>query len=154
MNSVHKPYFLKLLAKWQDVYMRKILAVLTPVVLVASLASCSSSDANEDGNVSADTTEMPADSTAKVAAPVEISVTVGTDSATDRVEEIPLGSQVNITLTNPNADDEFHLHEYDLTTGETPKGEAAVISFMADKAGAFDLESHVTDEVLVVISVK
>jgi hypothetical protein len=126
--------------------MRKILAVLTPVVLVASLASCSSSDANEDGNVSADTTEMPADSTAKVAAPVEISVTVGTDSATDRVEEVPLGSQVNITLSNPNADDEFHLHEYDLTT--------AVISFTADKAGDFDLESHVTDEVLVVISVK
>jgi hypothetical protein len=70
------------------------------------------------------------------------------------VEEVPLGSQVNITLTNPNADDEFHLHEYDLSTGDTPKGEAAVISFTADKAGLFDLESHVTDEVLVVISIK
>ena len=61
---------------------------------------------------------------------------------------------MNITLTNPNADDEFHLHEYDLTAGDTPKGEAAVISFTADKAGLFDLESHVTEEVLVVISVK
>jgi hypothetical protein len=134
--------------------MRKILAVITPLVLVVSLASCSNNDADEGGNLSADTTEMPADSTAKVAAPIEISVTVGTDSAADRVEEVPLGSQVNITLTNPNADDEFHLHDYDLTAGKTPKGEKAVISFTADKAGIFDLESHVTDEVLVVISVK
>jgi hypothetical protein len=143
-----------LLAKWQDVQMRKILAVITPLVLVVSLASCSNNDADEGSNLSADTTEMPADSTAKVAGPIEISVTVGTDSAVDRVEEVALGSQVNITLTNPNAADEFHLHEYDLTSGETPKGEAAVISFTADKAGDFDLESHVTDEVLVVISVK
>jgi hypothetical protein len=142
------------LAKWQDVQMRKILAVITPLVLVVSLASCSNNDADEGGNLSADTTEMPADSTAKVAAPIEISVTVGTDSAADRVEEVPLGSQVNITLTNPNADDELHLHDYDLTAGKTPKGEKAVISFTADKAGIFDLESHVTDEVLVVISVK
>jgi hypothetical protein len=134
--------------------MRKILAVITPLVLVVSLASCSNNDADEGSNLSADTTEMPADSTAKVAGPMEISVTVGTDSAVDRVEEVSLGSQVNITLTNPNAVDEFHLHEYDLTSGETPKGEAAVISFTADKAGDFDLESHVTDEVLVVISVK
>jgi len=143
-----------LLAKWQDVQMRKIIAVITPLVLVVSLASCSINDADEGSNLSADTTEMPGDSTAKVAGPIEISVTVGTDSAVDRVEEVSLGSQVNITLTNPNAADEFHLHEYDLTSGETPKGEAAVISFTADKAGDFDLESHVTDEVLVVISVK
>jgi len=142
------------LSKWQDVQMRKILAVITPLVLVVSLASCSNNDADDGDNLSADTTEMSADSTAKVAGPIEISVTVGTDSATDRVEEVALGSQVNITLTNPNAADEFHLHEYDLTSGETPKGEAAVISFTADKAGDFDLESHVTDEVLVVISVK
>jgi hypothetical protein len=134
--------------------MRKIFAVLTPLVLVASLAACADNDADEGGNFPPDTTEMPADSTAKVAAPMEISVTVGTDSAADRVEEVPLGSQVNITLTNPNADDEFHLHDYDLTAGKTPKGEAAVISFTADKAGVFDLESHVTEEVLVVISVK
>lgn len=134
--------------------MRKIFAVLTPLVLVASLTACSDNDADEGGNFPPGTTEMPADSTAKVAAPIEISVTVGTDSAADRVEEVPLGSQVNITLTNPNADDEFHLHDYDLTAGKTPKGEKAVISFTADKAGIFDLESHVTEEVLVVISVK
>ncbi len=131
-----------------------LFAVVTPLLLIASLASCSDTDADEGANLSADTTVVAADPSAKVAGPTEISVTVGTDSAVDRVEEVPLGSQVNITLTNPNADDEFHLHEYDLSTGDTPKGEAAVISFTADKAGLFDLESHVTDEVLVIISIK
>ena len=134
--------------------MRKLFAVVTPLLLIASLASCSDTDADEGANLSADTTVVAGDPSAKVAGPTEISVTVGTDSAADRIEEVALGSQVNITLTNPNADDEFHLHEYDLSTGDTPKGEAAVISFTADKAGLFDLESHVTDEVLVIISIK
>ena len=134
--------------------MRKLFAVVTPLLLIASLASCSDNDADEEANLSADTTVVAADPSAKVAGPTEISVTVGTDSAADRIEEVALGSQVNITLTNPNADDEFHLHEYDLSTGDTPKGESAVISFTADKAGLFDLESHVTDEVLVIISIK
>jgi hypothetical protein len=134
--------------------MRKLFVMVAPLLLIASLASCSDTDADEGATLSTDTTVVAADPSAKVAGRIEISVTVGTDSAADRVEEVPLGSQVNITLTNPNADDEFHLHDYDLTAGETPKGEAAVISFTADKAGLFDLESHVTDEVLVVISVK
>lgn len=134
--------------------MRKLFAVVAPLFLIASLASCSDTDADEGANLSSDTTVVAADPSAKVAGPTEISVTVGTDSAADRVEEVSLGSQVKITLTNPNADDEFHLHEYDLSTGDTPKGESAVISFTADKAGLFDLESHVTDEVLVIISIK
>jgi hypothetical protein len=134
--------------------MRKLFAVVTPLLLIASLASCSDTDADEGANLSADTTVVAADPSAKVAGPTDISVTVGADSSADRIEEVPLGSQVNITLTNPNADDEFHLHEYDLSTGDTPKGESAVISFTADKAGLFDLESHVTDEVLVIISIK
>ena len=134
--------------------MRKLFAMVTPLLLIASLASCSDTDADEGANLSADTTVVAADPSAKVAGPTEISVTVGTDSAADRIEEVALGSQVNITLTNPKADDEFHLHEYDLSTGDTPKGESAVISFTADKAGLFDLESHVTDEVLVIISIK
>ena len=142
--------------EWHDGCMRKLFAVVTPLLLIASLASCSDNEADEGGNIpsSPSSPTAPAGSSAKIAGPTEISVTVGTDSAADRVEEVRLGSQVNITLTNPNADDEFHLHDYDLTAGKTPKGEAAVISFTADKAGLFDLESHVTEEVLIVISVK
>jgi hypothetical protein len=104
--------------------------------------------------MAADSTLAPEMPNAKVAAPVEISITVGTDSAKDRVEEVALGSQVNITLTNPAADDEFHLHGYDLSAGKTPMGEAAVITFTADTAGEFEIESHITEEVLAIISVK
>ena len=78
--------------------MRKLFAVVTPLVLIASLASCSDNDADEGGNFPPDTTVVAADPSAKVAGPIEISVTVGTDSAADRVVEVPLGSQVNITL--------------------------------------------------------
>jgi hypothetical protein len=134
--------------------MRKLFAVVAPFVLIASLASCSDNDADEGANLPTATTVVASDPSTKVAGLIDISVTVGTNTAADRVVDVPLGSQVNIILTNPNADDEFHLHEYDLSTGETPKGEAAVISFTADKAGLFDLESHVTDEVLVIISIK
>ncbi len=134
--------------------MRKIFLAMSPLVLIASLASCSDNDVEEGANLSADTTVVTADPSTKVAGPIEISVIVGADYSEVPVEEVPLGSQVNITITNPNADDEFHLHDYDLTTGMTPKGTAAVISFTADKEGRFDLESHVTDNVLVVISIK
>jgi hypothetical protein len=33
-------------------------------------------------------------------------------------------------------------------------GEASIISFTADKAGDFEIESHVTEDVLVIIRVK
>lgn len=81
-------------------------------------------------------------------------MTVGVDSSPDRIEEVPLGSEVNIRLLNPDADDSFHLHGYDLSPGETPKGQSAVITFSADTAGDFEIESHVTEEVLIIISVK
>ena len=85
---------------------------------------------------------------------VEISVTVGTDSAADRVENIALGSKVKLTIVDPNADEEFHVHGYELGDGkEVPKGEPAVFEFVADKAGDFEVESHSTETVLVVLHV-
>ena len=89
-----------------------------------------------------------------MAAPTEISVIVGTDSSPDRIEEVTLGANVQVTLSNPDADDEFHLHGYDLSPGETKMGEVSIISFTADKAGDFEIESHVTEDVLVIIRVK
>ena len=81
-------------------------------------------------------------------------MTVGTDSAEDRVEEIPLGSNVKLTIVDPNADEEFHIHGYELGDGkEVPKGEPAVFEFVADKAGDFEVESHTTETVLVTLHV-
>lgn len=87
-------------------------------------------------------------------APVVVSVTVGIDSAEDRVEEVPLGAVITLMVTNPDADDEFHLHGYDLGDGvEMPAGQTETFTFTADQAGDFELESHENDEVLLVLRV-
>lgn len=82
-----------------------------------------------------------------------ISVNVGVDSGPDRIELVPLGGQVELTLVNPDEDDEFHLHGYDLGGDETPAGEEKVFAFTATEAGDFEVESHATNDVLVVIRV-
>lgn len=84
---------------------------------------------------------------------VRIAVTVDVDSGPERIEKVPLGSQVELTLVNPEEDDEFHLHGYDLGGDETPAGEEKVFAFTATEAGDFEVESHATGEVLVVIRV-
>jgi ABC-type Fe3+-hydroxamate transport system substrate-binding protein len=133
--------------------MKTFFRVVTPFALVLSLGACSSNDSAADTTIpSAATPTDPTDS--KMAAPTEVSVIVGTDSSPDRIEEVALGANVQVTLSNPQADDEFHLHGYDLSPGETKMGEASIISFTADKAGDFEIESHVTEDVLVIIRVK
>ena len=82
-----------------------------------------------------------------------IMVTVGVDSGADRVENVRLGQQVELTIVNPDDDDEFHLHGYDLGGDETPAGEEKTFSFVASEAGDFEVESHLTEEVLVVLRV-
>ena len=133
--------------------MKTLFRVVLPIALVASLGACSSSDSATDTTMpNAASPTNPSNS--KMAAPTEISVVVGTDSSPDRIEEVTLGANVQVTLSNPNADDEFHLHGYDLSPGETKMGQVSIISFTADKAGDFEIESHVTEDVLVIIRVK
>jgi hypothetical protein len=82
----------------------------------------------------------------------EITVLVGLDSGPDRVEQVRLGQEVVITLQS-DQDEEYHLHDYDLTQ-KAAAGVEATLSFVADKPGRFELESHVTDEVLLVLEVQ
>ena len=133
--------------------MKTFFRVVTPFAVVLSLGACSSNDSAADTTIpSAATPTNPTDS--KMAAPTEVSVIVGTDSSPDRIEEVALGANVQVTLSNPNADDEFHLHGYDLSPGETKMGEVSIISFTADKVGDFEIESHITEDVVVIIRVK
>ena len=124
------------------------------------LVSCSSDDSTTDST--ADTTEVVTSETTVSTVPettvvpdpvARISVTVGVDASPDRVEEVALGQEVALTLVNPDADDEFHLHGYDLGGGVTSKGEAKTFTFTATEAGDFELESHATGDVLVVVKV-
>lgn len=88
---------------------------------------------------------------------VTISVTVGTDDFETlqgtRVVSVPKGAAVTVTLTDPSTDAEYHLHGYDVEVGAT-KGQAASLSFTADQTGQFELESHLTEQILLVILVE
>jgi hypothetical protein len=84
---------------------------------------------------------------------VTIDVVVGENSGPDRVEEVALGSQVTLNFTNPEAEDEYHVHGYDLGGGITKKGDTKTFTFTADKAGEYEVESHLTEAVLMVLRV-
>jgi hypothetical protein len=133
--------------------MKKHTSIALSVLVALSLTACGGSTGSTDTTAAVDTTVAPADTTASKLAAVTISVTVGTDSSADRIEKVALGAQVTLTLTNPDADDEFHLHGYDMSSGETKKGETSTITFVADKAGEFEVESHVSEQVYVTIVV-
>lgn len=112
---------------------KKIWQLMLVLTSLVGLAACSSDSASTDT--------------------VTIDVTVGENSAADRVEEIPLGSVVILNFTNPQADDEYHLHGYDLGEGITKKGETKTFSLTADKAGDYEVESHISETVLVILRV-
>jgi len=134
--------------------MKKNTNIALSVLAALSLTACGGSSGSSDTTAAPDTTAVSTDTSASKLAAVTVSVTVGTDSSPERVEKVALGAQVTLTLTNPDADDEFHLHGYDMSTGETKKGETSTITFVADKAGEFEVESHVSEQVYVTIVVE
>jgi hypothetical protein len=76
-------------------------------------------------------------------APVLIGIVVGEGTGPQRVEVVPLGSTVSLSVVNNTAADEFHVHGYDLGDGqEFAAGQTATFTFTADVAGDFELESH------------
>ncbi len=102
-----------------------------------------------DTTAGVDTTTAPSMQTG----PVQIDVVVGTDSGPDRVELVGVGSDITLNITNPNADDEYHVHVIDLEQ-KAPKGEMATMNFTVDQPGTYEVESHVTEDVLLVIEVR
>ena len=131
----------------------KLVLVLTPLV---GLAACSSDSASTDTIAAAETTlnTLSDTSTTISDGSITIEVVVGENSGPDRVEEVPLGTEVTLQFTNPDADDEYHVHGYDLGGGVTKKGEMKTFTFTADKAGDYEIESHISEKVLAVIRVQ
>ena len=125
---------------------KKLAAFAVPVLLLAACGGASSSD-----TTTADTNPMASDTT--VPAVQKFTLTIGENSGRDQEFYVPLGAQVELTIVNPAAADEVHLHDYDISTGAMKKGESAVIAFTADKAGAFEVESHVTEELLLTVHI-
>lgn len=82
--------------------------------------------------------------------PVQIDVTVGLDSGPQRVELVTVGSDITLNITNPDAADEFHVHGIDLERA-VGAGVMATLNFTITVAGTYEVESHVTGDILVVI---
>ncbi|CAB4362976.1 MAG: hypothetical protein F2681_03815 [Actinobacteria bacterium] len=145
---------------------RGLLAGLT--VSTFALAGCSSdsktaatttTEAAADDTAAADepaTTNAPATPATVTGGSAEITVTVGVDdfetSGGTRVVSVPKGTNVTLSLTNPDADESYHLHGYDLEQ-DAAKGATAKITFTADQSGRFDVESHNTEATLLVLVV-
>jgi hypothetical protein len=135
---------------------------IPPVSLtVAAVATTSAAPSATTAAMSAESvvpsTTVAAATTAATAPPVatniaNISVTVGKDSSPTREEKVKLNATVQIALLNPTANDEFHLHGYDIEQAQKA-GEQGLLSFVADKAGRFELESHVTNAPLLILVV-
>ena len=135
------------------IFIRSVVA--TCLLLGAVGCSSSTSDSGDDAQSEA-TSEVTSDETSATATDevVEISVIIGQTSGSAVAYQATLGSTVRLKILNPDADDEFHLHGYDLESGVTPAGQEAIIEFTADKLGTFDLESHVTTEWILTLVVE
>ena len=124
---------------------------VVPVLVVGCGSNDESTiDTAADGIVVDDTTE----SIGEMPDVTEFKVVVGENSGPDQMLTVAQGSTVRLFFVNPNEDDEIHLHGYDLGGGELPAGEEAIFEFVADETGTFDVESHVTGEVLMVLVVE
>ena len=82
--------------------------------------------------------------------PVQIDVVVGLDSGPARIVPVKVGSDVTLNITNPDAADEFHVHGIDLEQA-ADAGVMITMNFTIDAAGTYEVESHVTHGILVVI---
>lgn len=86
-------------------------------------------------------------SAAKPTPPQTIEVPVADPPGEAQRIEVPLGTEVTFKITTPN-DDHAHLHGYEIER-KIPAGETVAMTFTANMAGSYELESHVTDSIWV-----
>ena len=126
-------------------------SLIASCLLLGAVGRSSSDSTSESAEESTD--ETTADEATATDETVEISVTMGYNSGSAVAYQATLGSTVQIKILNPDADDEFHLHGYELSATSTA-GQEAIIEFTADKLGSFDLESHITGEWVLTLVVE
>ena len=96
-------------------------------------------------------TESSAEATSDV---TEIELTVGESTGASVVHKVPVGSTVRISIVNKDEEDDYHLHGYDVASGEVPAGETATIELVANEVGSFELESHHSGDLLMTLVVE
>ncbi len=82
---------------------------------------------------------------------IEVAATGGEPEGGVRTEAVGLGERVVLVVTS-DLNDEVHVHGYDLTVDLVP-GEPATLSFTADKPGAWEVELHEADNLLLELQV-
>ncbi len=138
----------------RSIFSKSVIATCLLVVAVGCSSSDSTSDTADDTESSEESTdETTTEETTATDEVVEIYVIIGQTSGSAVAYQATLGSKVQIKLLNPDADDEFHLHGYDLSANATA-GQEVSIDFTADQLGSFDLESHVTGEWILTLVVE
>jgi hypothetical protein len=134
----------------RSIFTKSIIATCLLLGSVGCSSSDTTSEADEDTATVEDETVEGATATDE---PTEISVIIGQTSGSAVAYQATLGSKVQIKLLNPDADDEFHLHGYDLTATAVA-GQETMIEFTADQLGSFDLESHTTGDWILTLVVE
>ena len=119
-------------------------------VAVIALSSCG--DASTTDTTSAPVSTAASNSSDELQ-PTTFTLTVGENSGESKIISFTKGSSVELIIVNPSADDEVHLHGYDLTTGPLSQGEKGTISFVADEVGDFEIESHISETVLSIVRI-
>ncbi len=122
----------------------------------ANSTSTATANTTSPPTTPATTTTTVAPTTSTTEPPLQvITVIVGRDDGPERVDQVPFGAPVELRITNPDFDDEFHLHGYDLGNAiKVPAGETLTLTFVADRAGLFEVESHRTHDVLFYLLVE
>lgn len=109
-----------------------------PILL---LTACGGDDESADHHgASAETVAPTADA---------VVVDVDGDAAAPGTRTVPLGSTVSLHITSTE-EHEFHLHGYDLEA----EGTDLTLTFVADEAGEFEIETHDTEEVVFTLVVE
>ncbi len=124
--------------------MKKFALTAVAVFVLSACGGASTSDTT----LASDTTAIASTTDTE-----KFTLTVGENSGETNIISFTKGSNVELTIVNPESDDEIHLHGYDLTTGELAKGTKSVISFVADEAGDFEIESHMSEQVLSIVRI-
>ena len=132
----------------RSIFTKSIIATCLLLGSVGCSSSDTTSEAGEDAAIVEDETLVSATDE-----PVEISVIIGQTSGSAVAYQATLGSKVQIKILNPDADDEFHLHGYELSAIATA-GQETMIEFTADQLGSFDLESHKTGDWILTLVVE
>lgn len=130
--------------------MKKILVAVS-LATTLIIAGCSSSDSQ--GDTTSTASEPVASSTIAPAATNSFELRVGENSGKDTIAEFKKGDKIELVFINNSADDDIHVHGYDISTGELKRGMKSSLFLTVDKVGDFEVESHVSEEVIMILRV-